>query len=150
MQRKLLFTDSEFLFTEALLLLAQTKQTGVIASRSGPGTPMVVSSRFSESCIFTYHQESVSPSLSSSCKSSITVVAMESTWQKAQIGGVTWGLVLWLGENLLCMRHCVFSRVRKNVQSCLALLASRTGSEVSEVGNSFCLELLPGIETTTS
>ncbi|KAJ0977284.1 hypothetical protein J5N97_012758 [Dioscorea zingiberensis] len=56
MQR--LLYGSEFL-SEALLLLAQTKQTGVIASRSGP--------------------------------------------------------------------------VRKNVQSCLALLASRTGSEVSEL-----------------
>ncbi|KAJ0977309.1 hypothetical protein J5N97_012783 [Dioscorea zingiberensis] len=184
-------------FSEALLLLAQTKQTGVIASRSGPGTPMVVSSP-SLNPVYSPPPgiripvfEQLLPRLLHCCYGS--------TWQ-AQIGGVM-GLGALVGKisvETLCIfqvrivRGLIFvlkrlpmhahkeqeetsqvltqilrvvnnideanneSRrqsfqgvveflaielfnsnasiiVRKNVQSCLALLASRTGSEVSEL-----------------
>ncbi|KAJ0977297.1 hypothetical protein J5N97_012771 [Dioscorea zingiberensis] len=62
-------------FSEALLLLAQTKQTGVIASRSGPGTPMVVSSP-SLNPVYSPPPGIRIPSLSSSCLV-YYIVAME-------------------------------------------------------------------------
>ncbi|KAM0940239.1 putative non-specific serine/threonine protein kinase [Dioscorea sansibarensis] len=184
-------------FSEALLLLAQTKQTGVIASRSGPGTPMVVSSP-SLNPVYSPPPgiripvfEQLLPRLLHCCYGS--------TWQ-AQMGGVM-GLGALVGKisvETLCIfqvrivRGLIFVLkrlpmhahkeqeetsqvltqvlrvvnnideanneprrqsfqgvveflatelfnsnasiiVRKNVQSCLALLASRTGSEVSEL-----------------
>ncbi|KAL6010354.1 hypothetical protein ACLOJK_000785 [Asimina triloba] len=184
-------------FAESLLFLARAKHTGVLTSRGGPGTPMMVSSP-SMNPVYSPPPgvripvfEQLLPRLLHCCYGS--------TWQ-AQIGGVM-GLGALVGKvtvEALCVFQVKIVRglvnvlkrlplhankeqeetsqvltqvlravnnvdeanseprrqsfqevveilatelfnpnasviVRKNVQSCLALLASRTGSEVSEL-----------------
>ncbi|XP_058091042.1 uncharacterized protein LOC131237348 isoform X3 [Magnolia sinica] len=184
-------------FAETLLFLARSKHTGVLTSRGGPGTPMMVSSP-SMNPVYSPPPgvripvfEQLLPRLLHCCYGS--------TWQ-AQIGGVM-GLGALVGKvtvETLCIFQVKIVRglvyvlkrlplhaskeqeetnqvltqvlrvvnnvdeanseprrqsfqgvveflatelfnsnasmiVRKNVQSCLGLLASRTGSEVSEL-----------------
>ncbi|XP_010268349.1 PREDICTED: transformation/transcription domain-associated protein-like [Nelumbo nucifera] len=184
-------------FSETLLLLARSKHTGLLTSRNGPGTPMMVSSP-SMNPVYSPPPgvripvfEQLLPRLLHCCYGS--------TWQ-AQIGGVM-GLGALVGKvtvETLCFFQVRIARglvyvlkrlplhankeqeetsqvltqvlrvvnnvdeansephrqsfkgvveylaselfnpnasiiVRKNVQSCLDLLANRTGSEVSEL-----------------
>ncbi|KAF5199838.1 Transcription-associated protein [Thalictrum thalictroides] len=188
--------DALSVFSETLLFLAHSKHTGILTSRAGPGTPMMVSSPTNPVCspppgvripVF----EQLLPRLLHCCYGS--------NWQM-QIGGVM-GLGALVGKvtvEILCFFQVRIVRglvyvlkrlpmhankeqeetsqvliqvlrvvnnvdeanseprrqsfqgvveflatelfnanasiiVRKNVQSCLALLASRTGSEVSEL-----------------
>lgn len=189
--------DALITFAETLLLLARAKHTGVVTSRGGPGTPMIVSSPSMNPVyspppgVWIPVFEQLLPRLLHCCYGT--------TWQ-AQMGGVM-GLGALVGKvtvETLCLFQvrivlglvyvlkrlpvhankeqeetsqvltqvlrvvnnvdeahseprkksfqgvidCLATElfnpnasviVRKNVQSCLALLASRTGSEVSEL-----------------
>nr|GEU95722.1 hypothetical protein [Tanacetum cinerariifolium] len=116
-------------FCETLLLLGRSKHADVLMSRSGTGTLMIV---FSPSLSLVY-----SPPPSVRVLIFYQLLPRYCTAVMNLLGKLKWarksfqGVVEFLASELLNTNATV--KVSKIVQSCLALLASITGSEVSDL-----------------